>query len=438
MLYTILDLETTGLRKEKTLKGPRFKDDIIEVGYIQINENAEIVRSGQFYFYKDEFDIENDAQKIHGLTREYLRQFEGEFMDGLVSLYTLMEDGNIIGKNSDGFDIPFTKDFMERHAPQLAFTIKSSIDMQKIFTPLYKNWYKKKYGKPTVAKGKLGELMEVIGYTDDQVREGFHRDVPDSNRDAAHGALYDVYMTYLLVKYADEQGYINLKRDPNMTDEEILMEDVKLGFNNLAINISEFSNQLLFLFDALERLNDVSPRAHGNYDGYSKFFAWLDDKEGFEELLSTARREGSMMVTENRGILFYISDVAYWMLESYVVTMDERYLLLMQYLYKFVGWGIDANTMPEKVFDMTLSSSKTRVYMQYVAHNEAVFGVNPPVDFNDMKYVEMYQRSAQEFWKAVIPNANRLLRDIAFNRISDKKESVYGVMSLIYERGGLY
>jgi DNA polymerase III epsilon subunit-like protein len=197
MIYTILDIETTGFSREN--------DDLLEVGYMQVNKQLEIIRSGSLYFYKPEYKIESQAQSIHKLTRSFLCKHEDEFDDNIVSLYTLMHQGILIGKNSNRFDIPYLEAFFRRNAFCLfPVTHKGLLDLQPYYGPKYKKWYETKTGLSTNKLGSLTELIEMIGLTQEQVQQQFREVFKGEERVQAHSALYDVYMTYLLLEYAIE------------------------------------------------------------------------------------------------------------------------------------------------------------------------------------------------------------------------------------------
>lgn len=194
MIYTVIDIETNGL-----IRNGKFPE-ILEVGYLQVNGRQEVVRHGVLYFYKEEWEIENEAQRVHGLQREFLRGYAGEFDRNLIVLWTLMQQSVVVGKNSDLFDLPIIAAFFRRYCPKTVVCRQwRSIDMQKIYTPIYRDWYCKKHGSSTRAYGKLGELMEVIGYSDEQVRNEFIA-LAGGDRAQKHGALYDAFMTFLLMK----------------------------------------------------------------------------------------------------------------------------------------------------------------------------------------------------------------------------------------------
>lgn len=200
MLFHIVDIETTGMN--------RITDDILEVGYIRCDQNYRIIGHGTLYFYKPEYQIENPgAQAVHKLTREFLKQYEGDFDKNLAALYALIRNSCFIGKNSDSFDLPFLKEFIGKNIPELYATASplSTLDIQKVFAPRFREWYKQAYGSSVKRAGRLEEYMAVIGYTDERVKREFMEAFPEeAGRSHAHAALYDVFMTYLAFKHREE------------------------------------------------------------------------------------------------------------------------------------------------------------------------------------------------------------------------------------------
>ena len=191
MIGTIIDIETTGLLQFQTnLKGESELSDeseIIEVGFINIDMvTRKILTHGTLYFYKPYFDIESKAQRIHGLTRDFLRQHEGDFSKNLIILNSIIQCGCIIGKNSDKFDIPYIKAFIKKHAGDI-FDIKSlvtrcamkgynggtvmyndtlyALDLQTIYKQRFHDLYEEKYGlklgNNVIFEEKINKLKSV-------------------------------------------------------------------------------------------------------------------------------------------------------------------------------------------------------------------------------------------------------------------------------------
>lgn len=184
MIATVIDIETTGWLKFDDSTGHSVLSDeseILEVGFINFDTNSiKVLTSGTLYFYKPYFNIESDAQRVHGLTREFLQQYEGDFNKNLIALNSLLQSTCIIGKNSDKFDIPFIKAFIEKHAPD-SFDIENltiQLGMKAYYSGkvhytnntypmdmqvLYKDKFHEKYhDKYSITVGVLGESEEAI------------------------------------------------------------------------------------------------------------------------------------------------------------------------------------------------------------------------------------------------------------------------------------
>lgn len=234
MLGLVLDIETTAFLKTEeknglTIAGPG--SDILEVGYIMIDMDTNaFVKTGTLYFYKPTFNIENpDAQAKHKLTREFLKQYENDFNNNLNALNAMTRKAVIIGKNSDAFDIPYIKAFINKYSGNLLnisrlcdiLTMKAyyngyvyfndsyrSVDLQKIWAPRYRALYQKKYGISTNKKGKLEEYIDVLDAWD--VVKTLYNDIPNKARvTQAHGALYDCVMTYVVWYDAKANGMVS-------------------------------------------------------------------------------------------------------------------------------------------------------------------------------------------------------------------------------------
>lgn len=226
MVAYVIDIETTGLLKFQTnAKTGRteLSDDseILEVGYLAIDTyTKEIMNHGVLYFYKPYFNIESEAQSIHGLTRDFLQQYEGDFEKNLIILSSMTQLGMIIGKNCDIFDIPFIDAFIEKHGTESmnvrqllascqtkdiygsAFTLDRhpfNVDVQKFFAPTFRKMYAEKTGITLSERkrGKLGEYIDVIP-NGTAIVDTIYNDLDKARSTRAHGALYDAVMTYVV------------------------------------------------------------------------------------------------------------------------------------------------------------------------------------------------------------------------------------------------
>lgn len=201
--------------------------EVLSVGYIRIDlEEDRIFDAGILYFYRPEFKIENEAQKIHGLTREFLKQYEDKFQENLNLLESLLINSMIIGKNSEYFDIPVIEGFLQKHRgyyPLYTYVNmqgmknydkkklyivneSSSYDVQTRFAPLYRALMQKVKGV-TLPGNKKGKLTDYIALLDPEGK--YTQAVVDEVRgltsgefvESAHDAMYDAAMTLVAFRF---------------------------------------------------------------------------------------------------------------------------------------------------------------------------------------------------------------------------------------------
>lgn len=240
MLYTFIDLETTGLLKYDA--NYDLIPDILEASFLCVNSDTlRIVKNGTLWFYQPHFDIENDAQRIHHITRDFLMQFEDQFEENVIALQALVTNSTLISKNGKKFDIPFIKHWVTKYVGNRydigeitcnlgmkAYDEKSivkhfseiqSVDMQDLYAPVYRvKAYMKaldeydKFESPEFTqaefdmydsqtdhrkKGKLEEYIASIKNGRELV-EMFYEPLAKDISTKEHGGLYDCVMTYVV------------------------------------------------------------------------------------------------------------------------------------------------------------------------------------------------------------------------------------------------
>lgn len=185
MIGTVIDIETTGYMKFQTdAEGNSVLSDeseILEVAFMNINlATCRPLGHGVLYFYKPYFNVESDAQRIHGITRDFIQKYEDKFEENLIALNALMQNALIIGKNCDAFDIPMIQAFIKKHGGR-KFDIESlvtladmknyqggkffysndtySIDVQSCYKKRFHELYENKYG---VKLGLMANFDESI------------------------------------------------------------------------------------------------------------------------------------------------------------------------------------------------------------------------------------------------------------------------------------
>lgn len=431
MIFTILDIETTGLKKHS--------DDILEVGYIQTNENCQLLRSGVFYFYKDEFNIESDAQRVHGLTREFLSGYKNEFDASLTKLYTLFRRGIIVGKNSTKFDIPFIQIFLKRYESGLSdVNCRDSIDLQTVFTPVYRKWYEKMTGNnPGRKLGTLEELMEVIGYTDEQVRSMFKEQVAD-DRSVAHNALYDTFMTYLLFKEAVHKRYINLNNygQQDLSEQEVY-ESVKAMVNECVAKPDEYDLRFVDAFYQLQRYyrEYKDCKVSIKQEKYTQLmYAFADGNIGVAWHRDAQGRVIDYVVAKN--LTYFVSEFLVWLLLWYTKTGNTDFLSLATLYCKANGY-MSKPVNITKVFSfetaryMNKSNPALYLYLDYACFQHNCYGKDLPVISNRVLLQRMMQGDSEAWREGVI--TIELIVSLLIGKIEcnvDSVSSILGVISL--------
>lgn len=224
MIGTVIDIETTGYLQFDTSSGRSQLADtseILEVGFLNIDmESRDILTHGTLYFYKPYFFIESPAQAVHGITRDFIRQYEDQFEMNLIALNSLIQSTCLIGKNSDKFDIPFIKAFISKHVgddfniPELVRQLDMkaynggkvryedtlyALDMQTLYKDRFHELYFDRTGNklPPNKKGTLEQYIAVINSGQEAV-DYIYGDLNKERVTGAHGALYDAVMTYIV------------------------------------------------------------------------------------------------------------------------------------------------------------------------------------------------------------------------------------------------
>lgn len=199
MIYTVFDIETSGLDKEC---------DIYEFAYIRLDDNFNIIKSDTLYFFKKSWVV--TASEIHGLTEEMLTPHIKDFYKNLAAMYATMHNGIAIGKNNMMFDNTRVISFINRNMYDQNkdkgirdFRIEASIDVQNYMAPHYRR-YMESIGQPVgpSKKGTLEDYMKVCGF-DKPMLESFARQngITVDERFKAHGAMYDTVMTLATLKW---------------------------------------------------------------------------------------------------------------------------------------------------------------------------------------------------------------------------------------------
>jgi len=190
-LYLIADIETTGLN--------RSYDDILEFSYlIMDSKTMQVVDAAALFFYHPEQrNSHPEAFKVHGLTKQYLKQYEDQFYDNLAKMYKVFTMSNFVGYNSRTFDIPFIAAFLRRFGYGDPKVNNDEMDVMSIYTPIY-------------GRTKLVKLVEILKFDESTIKllqNHYYKGYPF--KQSAHNASYDVIETMMAFTEACERGYIS-------------------------------------------------------------------------------------------------------------------------------------------------------------------------------------------------------------------------------------
>lgn len=107
MIYTVFDLETTGLVQGQCA--------VVQFAFIQLNEAYMPIRANSFYIDPPEgrFRWDEEAERIHGLSREFLHENAIPYDEALCKMYAALQYGALVTYNGNSFDIPFASKFLD-------------------------------------------------------------------------------------------------------------------------------------------------------------------------------------------------------------------------------------------------------------------------------------------------------------------------------------
>jgi len=207
MREVVLDTETTGLDFKKG-------DRIIEVGCVELINHVQTNKTLQFYCSVDKIMSEG-AQKVHGLTNEFLSSYPN-FKDQSEKLLNFLKDDVLIIHNAD-FDLGFLNN-------ELKIIGNPPLNNQVVDTV-------------SLARKTLNSRIANLDY----LCKRFGIDL--SNR-SLHGALLDSQLlaeVYLELR-GGKQISMNLAADLDQKKEELKIKDnTKINFHQ--IKLSEDDNK---------------------------------------------------------------------------------------------------------------------------------------------------------------------------------------------------
>ena len=196
MSFVVFDIETTGLSS--------FHNEIIQFAYIMFDSNNQFVKAENLYFYREGMHWDQDlSDRVHHITLDFLKQFEDQFEENLLKMYSVLNRANVSGYNSNSFDCPFVKNWLSKFGlNDFEFGIKQ--DAMIGLRPRSKR-----------ARIKLVKMLELFDLTDEMVAGVSSLWFDSSKRHSAHDAVYDTTATALLTLEGLRQGYMTFDFNVN-------------------------------------------------------------------------------------------------------------------------------------------------------------------------------------------------------------------------------
>lgn len=188
MLFTVFDIETTGLN-------PSYCG-IIQFSYVNIDENYKKVNSGCLHFYKSDMHWSAEAEAVHGISQQSLEKYALDFDDNIRRMYVILQRSNAVGHNAAGFDFPFCRQFLKKNG--MSDIIPTSmVDTMNVYRPVYHK------------KMKLGELAHSLGFTDKLIT-AMSSSWFGGDGAQAHDSRWDATATALIMAKARREGLVTV------------------------------------------------------------------------------------------------------------------------------------------------------------------------------------------------------------------------------------
>lgn len=188
-MFTVFDLETTGFSS--------YSDDVIQFSYVTFDDNNIMIKSDTLYFYYEGMSWSEEAYAVHQISQEFLKQYEDQFEENLIKMWTVLSGANVVGHNVLSFDCPFATSWLRRFGlANLQFGIIQ--DTMLALRPLCGGH-----------KTKLMKLCSICGITEENIDNFMSMWFPNEDVRRAHNASYDVTATAILTLLGMGKGYIS-------------------------------------------------------------------------------------------------------------------------------------------------------------------------------------------------------------------------------------
>ena len=205
MKFFVYDTETTGLDTRKAM--------ILQLSgiYLEIeNRQVKCMEIVNRYFATDT-EVPNDASRVHGLTRVDLNNLSGGlfFEDSYAFFKKYFEDEDIVavGFNSIHFDRPLLKSNCTRYDVKCPVW-KDEIDIMRAIVPFVKV---NNYGRISLRDALYQVYVRDGSMTNEGIEKMFYNTCKNHivRDNKFHDALWDSYVTMLLLLYLIKEGAVS-------------------------------------------------------------------------------------------------------------------------------------------------------------------------------------------------------------------------------------
>jgi DNA polymerase III epsilon subunit-like protein len=157
-------------------------------------DTFQTVDADTLLFYRQGIEWSAEAEAVHGLSREFLSQFETQYSENVRRLFKVVWRGNLIGQNLVNFDLKVIRRFLN-NLDYPPIEVQNTYDTMNVL------------GR----KAKLGVIFETLGLSDMMAKiicKGLFSKTPLGGTEGYHSSEYDVVATYMIFQNARKNKMI--------------------------------------------------------------------------------------------------------------------------------------------------------------------------------------------------------------------------------------
>lgn len=240
-MFVVYDLETTGFSSSY--------DDVVQFSYIRFDNRKRVYDAGCLYFYYEGMHWSEEAENVHHISLEFLKQFKDDFRKNVIKMWTILSGANVVGHNSNKFDNPFATNWLARMGcPGLVFGVMQ--DTMIAYRPM-----------THTAQVNLVKLCQLNDITPDGINAMCKMWFNEDETLYSHNATYDTTATAMLALIALRKGYMSfdIKAVASYVDVDMSMLDTTEPPNQVNFELVEpDGNEREYTFGGARMGNSVT------------------------------------------------------------------------------------------------------------------------------------------------------------------------------------